>query len=103
MNKMQIIILLGGFVLAGLCLFLILSPFDIFYAYQHPVDTSTWTFVQVTCPAPIDSCDKGVTAIGKAICDDCNSGATSRWVWFGVWEAMVVIGTGIGIYSARKS
>jgi len=75
MNKMQIIILLGGLILAGLCLFLILSPFDIFYAYQHP----------------------------KAICDDCNSGATSRWIWFGVWEAMVVIGTGVGIYSARKA
>jgi hypothetical protein len=103
MNKMQIIILLGGLILAGLCLILIFMPFNITYAYQHPVDTNTWTFVQVTCPAPIDSCDKGATVIGKAICDDCNNYATNRWIWFGVWEAIILVGMGVGIYSSRKA
>ena len=102
MNTTQIIILLFGVILAGLCLILILMPFNMTYAYQHPVDTNNWTFVQVTCPAPIDSCDKGATVIGEAICDDCNSIATGRWILFGVWMALVVMGTSAGIYGTRK-
>ena len=106
MNKTQIIILMIGLLFAGLCLFLIMSPFDFYYAYEHSGTTnasSTWTFLQVTCPAPIDSCDLGTTQIGQAICADCNSISSSKWIWFGVWEALIVMGTGIGVYAAGKA
>jgi hypothetical protein len=104
MNKTQIVILLIGMVFAGLSLFLIMSPFNLTYAYEHGGTTntsSTWTFLQVTCPAPIDSCDKGTTQIGQAICADCNSVSSSKWIWFGVWEAMIIMGTGIGVYASK--
>jgi hypothetical protein len=106
MNKTQVIILLIGMVFAGLCLFLIMSPFNMTYAYEHSGTTngsSTWTFLHVTCPAPIDSCDKGQTTVGEAICQDCNNYSTNRWIWFGVWEALIIMGTGIGVYAASKT
>jgi hypothetical protein len=105
MNKTQVVILMIGLVFAGLCLILIMLQFNITYAYEHGSTnaTSTWTFIQVTCPAPIDSCDKGTTQIGQAICADCNSYSTSRWIWFGVWEALIIIGTGIGVYATRET
>ena len=101
MNKTQIIILLIGMVFAGLSLFLILSPFNLYYYYETP--TGGVTVHTITCPAPVDSCDKGDTPLALAICEECDNYAGNKWIWFGVWEAIVVIGTGIGIYSARKA
>ena len=101
MNKTQVVILLIGLLLAGLTLTLILSPFSIYYTFQHPDLPDTALVHKVTCPAPVDSCDKGDSEIEKAVCDDCNDYANSRWIQFIAWVSLIVIGTGVGIYLAR--
>jgi len=101
MNKTQIVILLIGMVFAGLSLFLILSPFNLYYYYETP--TGAVTVHTITCPAPVDSCDKGDTPLALAICEECDDYAGNKFIWFGVWQAMILVGTGAGIYLARKA
>jgi hypothetical protein len=101
MNKTQIVILLIGMVFAGLSLFLILSPFNLYYYYESP--TGVVTVYTITCPAPVDSCDKGDAPLAVAVCEECDNIAGNKFIWFGVWEAMILIGTGAGIYLARET
>jgi hypothetical protein len=99
MNLTQVIFLMVGLVFAGLCLILILAPFNLYYYYETP--TGGVTVHEISCPAPVDSCDKGDTPLALAICEECDNYAGNRWIWFGVWQAMILIGAGSGIFLAR--
>ncbi len=104
-NGAQGIILLIGFFFLLFNLFLILAPFNIYYAPSDFPDPDITPIFQVTCPAPIDKtqCDDWQGEIREAVCEDCQRIADARMRWFIVLESMVVIGMIAGFFIAGRA
>ena len=104
-NLAQVVILLIGFAFLVFNLFMILSPFNIYYVLEEPVDPNITPIVQVTCPAPIDKgqCEDWEGEIRQAACQDCQRVADSRTRWFIVVESLVGVGMIAGFFIAGRA
>ncbi len=103
-NLPQGIILLVGFAFLVFNLFMILSPFNIYYTPNEPVNPDITPIVQVTCPAPVDKaqCEDWEGVIRQEVCKDCQRIADARMRWFIVVESLVGVGTIAGFFIAGK-
>lgn len=103
-NTPQVIILLVGFGFLVFNLFMILSPFNIYYTPDATIDPDLTPILQVTCPAPVDKaqCEDWEGETRQEICRDCQRIADARMRWFIVVESLVGVGTIAGFFIAGR-